>query len=83
MLAYARCSFAGESNLSAEYLNIVKGEPLVIDKQSIQEGWILAAKAESNYWKTGWIPATYWSEEPPVDDREQSLEDLFCEEILD
>ncbi len=78
-LAYAQRAFAGRDRYSAEYLNIEKGDPLVVDVQSINEGWVLAAKVENNQWNTGWIPATYWSAEKV---REHLLEDLFCEETF-
>ena len=54
-LAYAQRTFVGRDRHGAEYLNIRKGDPLVVDEQSVDEGWILAAKAENNHWKTGWI----------------------------
>ena len=81
-LAYAQRAFAGRDRYSAEYLNIEKGDPLVVDEQSVDEGWVLAAKVEDSQWNTGWIPATYWSVDPPEKVREHLLEDLFREETF-
>ena len=57
-LGYAQRNFAGKDFYGAEYLNIEKGDPLVVDEQLAEEGWVVAAKTEDGQWSTGWIPAT-------------------------
>ena len=79
-LAYARSTFAGKDRYGAEYLNIKRGEPLVVGEQTADEGWMLAAKIEDNHWNTGRIPATYWSLEEV---HAYSLEDLCREEAFE
>ncbi len=78
-LGYAQRNFAGKDFYGAEYLNIEKGDPLVVDKQLTEEGWVVAAKTEDGQWSTGWIPASYWAANKI---REPLLEDLFREEVF-
>ncbi len=78
-LAYARSTFAGKDRYNAKYLNIRRGEPLIVCEQTVSEGWSLAAKIEDNRWNIGWIPATFWS---VGEIHVYSLEDFFREETF-
>ena len=77
-IGYARCAFKGHL-FGAEYLDLVQGEPLVLDRSVIEEGWTIASKIVEEHWHTGWIPATYWSVQKRVTSK---LEDFFCEETF-